>query len=107
MMLEPDGARRHDSAMRSRTAAAVALLLAASPSCTKLRKPKIALLLPEAKTARYETQDRPHFETKVQALCPECEVIYGNAGQDASKQQAQAEAALTNGAKVLVVDPVD
>ena len=62
---------------------------------------------PETKTARYETQDRPHFEAKVKALCPDCEIIYSNADQDAAKQQQQAEAALTNGAKVLVLDPVD
>ncbi|MDY7230360.1 sugar ABC transporter substrate-binding protein [Hyalangium rubrum] len=68
---------------------------------------KIALLLPESKTARYESHDRPHFERKVKELCPECEVIYSNADQDAAKQQSQAEAALTNGAQVLVLDPVD
>ncbi|HET6951978.1 MAG TPA: sugar ABC transporter substrate-binding protein [Acidimicrobiales bacterium] len=68
---------------------------------------KIALLLPETKTARYETQDRPLFEAKVEELCAECEILYSNADQDASKQQSQAEAALTNGADVLVLDPVD
>jgi D-xylose transport system substrate-binding protein len=68
---------------------------------------KIALLLPESKTARYESHDRPHFERKVKELCPDCEVIYSNADQDAAKQQNQAEAALTNGAQVLVLDPVD
>ncbi len=68
---------------------------------------KIALLLPETKTARYETQDRPLFEAKVKALCSNCQVLYSNADQDASKQQSQAEAALTNGADVLVLDPVD
>jgi D-xylose transport system substrate-binding protein len=68
---------------------------------------KIALLLPESKTARYESQDRPHFESKVAALCKSCKIIYSNADQDASKQQQQAEAALTQGAKVLVLDPVD
>lgn len=67
----------------------------------------IAFLLPETKTARYESHDRPHFERKVKALCPECAVIYSNADQDAAKQQNQAEAALTNDAKVLVLDPVD
>jgi D-xylose transport system substrate-binding protein len=66
-----------------------------------------ALLLPENKTARYESQDKPLFEQKLKALCPNCKVIYSNAEQDASKQQAQAEAAITNGAKVLVLDPVD
>jgi D-xylose transport system substrate-binding protein len=34
-------------------------------------------------------------------------VIYSNADQDAAKQQSQAEAALTEGAKVMVLDPVD
>ena len=68
---------------------------------------KIALLLPETKTTRYEAQDRPLFEAKVKALCPSCQLIYSNADQDASKQQDQADAALTNGAKVMVLDPVD
>jgi D-xylose transport system substrate-binding protein len=68
---------------------------------------KIALLLPESKTARYESQDRPNFERKLKEICPSCSIIYSNADQDAAKQQQQAEAAITNGAKVLVLDPVD
>lgn len=68
---------------------------------------KIALLLPESKTARYESQDRPNFVKKAKALCSGCQIIYSNADQDAAKQQQQAEAALTKGAKVLVLDPVD
>jgi D-xylose transport system substrate-binding protein len=68
---------------------------------------KIALLLPETKTTRYESADRPYFTQKVQAICPSCQIIYSNADQDASKQQSQAEAAITQGAKVLVLDPVD
>src|SRR5262245_28587300 len=67
----------------------------------------IALLLPESKTARYESQDRPNFEKKVKELCSDCPIIYSNADQDAAKQQQQAEAAITKGAKVLVLDPVD
>jgi len=68
---------------------------------------KIALLLPETKTARYETQDRPLFEAKVKELAPDATILYSNANQDATEQQSQADAALTNGAQVLVVDPVD
>src|SRR5450756_2090640 len=68
---------------------------------------KIALLLPETKTARYETQDKPLFEAKVKALAPNAEILYSNANQDAAEQQSQADAALTNGANVLVLDPVD
>jgi D-xylose transport system substrate-binding protein len=68
---------------------------------------KIAFLLPESKTARYETQDKPLFQAKVKALCSSCQIVYSNADQDASKQQQQAEAALTQGVKVMVLDPVD
>jgi len=68
---------------------------------------KIALLLPENETPRYETNDRPDFEKAVEKQCEDCEVLYSNAGGDAQKQQSQAEAALTQGAEVLVVDPQD
>jgi D-xylose transport system substrate-binding protein len=70
-------------------------------------QPRIALLLPESKTARYESHDRPLFERKVDELCPACNVLYFNANQDVSLQQNQAEAAMTSGATVLVLDPVD
>jgi D-xylose transport system substrate-binding protein len=69
--------------------------------------PSIALLLPESKTPRYESQDRPHFEQTVNQLCRNCKILYSNANQDPATQQNQADAALTNGAKVLVLDPVD
>lgn len=112
------------SSPRSRAARAgtcLALLLAVA-GCKSDKKPeegsgapapapaaalKIALLLPESKTSRYESQDRPNFERKMKALCPDCQLLYSNADQNAAKQQDQAEAALTNGAKVLVLDPVD
>lgn len=67
----------------------------------------IALLLPENETPRYESDDRPDFEKAVEKMCSECTVKYFNAGGDAEKQQSQAEAALTQGASVLVVDPMD
>jgi D-xylose transport system substrate-binding protein len=67
----------------------------------------IAWLLPESKTARYESQDNPNFQREVRSLCSDCEIIYSNADQDAAKQQQQAEAAITQGAEVMVLDPVD
>jgi D-xylose transport system substrate-binding protein len=70
-------------------------------------RPAIALLLPESKTARYETQDRRRFEGRVRQLCPACRLLAANANQDAAVQQSQAEAALSNGMDVLVLDPVD
>ena len=67
----------------------------------------IALLLPETKTTRYEEQDRPNFERRVKELCADCEIVYANADQDPAKQQQQAEAAITKGAKVIVISAVD
>jgi D-xylose transport system substrate-binding protein len=64
-------------------------------------------MLPETQTARYETQDRPLFEQKVQELCPDCDILYQNADQDPTKQQSQVEAAVTEGVDVIVLDPVD
>ena len=47
------------------------------------------------------------FEAAVKADCPDCEVLYSNANQDAAKQQQQAEAAITQGADVIVMSAVD
>ncbi|MFS0866943.1 substrate-binding domain-containing protein [Microbacterium sp. 179-B 1A2 NHS] len=66
----------------------------------------IALLLPDKKTARYETFDRPVFEERIAEL-GDWSVLYTNADQDAARQQQQAESALAAGAEVLVLDPVD
>lgn len=68
---------------------------------------KIGILLPESKTTRYESFDKPYMEAKLKELCPKCEILYQNADQDSAKQQSQAEAMLTQGAKVLILDPVD
>jgi D-xylose transport system substrate-binding protein len=69
--------------------------------------PKVALLLPESKTSRYEAHDRPEFEKKVEEICEDCEIIYSNANQSTSEQQSQGEAAITQGANVIVLDAVD
>ena len=86
---------------------AVAATAARSASGEASLSGKVALLLPETKTTRYETADRPYFEAEMKALAPKVEIIYSNADQDASRQLSQAEAAITNGAKVMVLDPVD
>lgn len=68
---------------------------------------QIAFLMPDLASTRYEEQDRPLFEAKMAELCPACEVIYANADADAAQQQQQADSALSQGADVLVLDPVD
>jgi D-xylose transport system substrate-binding protein len=68
---------------------------------------KIGLLLPDSVTPRYENDDKPFFTAKIKSLCPDCTVLYADASGDAAKQQQQAESMLTEGAKVLVLDPFD
>ncbi len=67
----------------------------------------IALLLPESQTTRYETFDKPLFEAKVAELCEDCEVLYYNADQDEAKQTQQVDTAISEGASVIVLDPVN
>ncbi|WP_194411085.1 sugar ABC transporter substrate-binding protein [Microbacterium cremeum] len=106
--------RRPASLRRAAAAASVVLLAAgALAACTGSPAPgasprddTIALLLPDANTARYETFDRPLFEARVAEL-GDYDVLYANADQDAAKQQQQAESALAAGAGVLVISAVD
>jgi D-xylose transport system substrate-binding protein len=90
------------------TVATAALTASALVGCvsTDPGAVKIALLLPDAKTARYETFDKPYFTDRIDEL-GDFDILYSNADQDASKQQSQAEAALASGVSVLVLDPVD
>lgn len=68
----------------------------------------IGILMPESKTSRYETFDRPLLTQRLQQLCPKCKVLYQNAGQDTTAQQNQAEALVTGGGvRVLILDAVD
>ena len=68
---------------------------------------KIAFLLPDTQSTRYEGQDAPLFAAKVKSLCSDCTIDYRNAHGDASAQLTEAQSALAGGAGVLVLDPVD
>ncbi|MFJ2806601.1 substrate-binding domain-containing protein [Kitasatospora sp. NPDC087271] len=68
---------------------------------------QIALLLPEARTTRYEQFDRPLIEKRIKELAPDTQIDYYNADQDAAVQQTQIDAAVKKGAKVLILDAVD
>lgn len=67
----------------------------------------IALMLPEHSSTRYEDKDRPYFEAALKILCPNCKMLYANADNDPVAQQDEANSFITQGAKVLVVDPLD
>lgn len=66
----------------------------------------IAWISPDAtSSARWEEKDRPAFEKAVKELEPDAKVIASTADSDATMLQ-QAEAAVTQGATVLVVNPI-
>jgi D-xylose transport system substrate-binding protein len=69
---------------------------------------KIAFLMPCSTCAdRFEKQDKPLFIQAVKALNPSIQVIANNAQGSSATQLAQTEAALTNGANVIVISPLD
>lgn len=68
---------------------------------------KIAFLMPDEASTRYEQHDHPGFVAELKKVCPGCTPLYNNADADASKQQQQFDSALAQGAKVIVLDPVD
>lgn len=67
----------------------------------------VGLLLPDLYTARYEAFDYPYFEEALEEQCPNCEFSYANADGEVDEQQTQAQAMLTDGIDVLVLDAVD
>jgi D-xylose transport system substrate-binding protein len=69
--------------------------------------PLVALLLPSNTEPRWEGSDKPIFTKTLKKLVPGVQVDSLNALNDPAKQQAQAEAELAKGAKVLVVAAVD
>ncbi|WP_067619613.1 sugar ABC transporter substrate-binding protein [Alicyclobacillus acidiphilus] len=82
--------------------------LTSTVSAKSTAKVTIALLLPDTTSSpRYETEDKPDFTADVKKLDPNATVDYQNAQGDTNTQLQQAESAISNGAKVLVVDPID
>jgi D-xylose transport system substrate-binding protein len=67
----------------------------------------VAFLMPDTGSTRYELHDRPGFEAKLKELCPDCKPLYNNADASADKQSQQFNSAIAQGAKLIVLDPVD
>jgi D-xylose transport system substrate-binding protein len=69
-------------------------------------KPKVAVLLPDSKSSvRWETVDRPLLQKALEDGGVEANIT--NAEGDKSTQQQQAEQAITNGAKVILLVNLD
>jgi D-xylose transport system substrate-binding protein len=67
----------------------------------------VAFLMPDQGSTRYEQHDYPGFKAEMAKLCPSCTVIYQNANADVALQQQQFNSVIAQGAKVIVLDPVD
>jgi len=67
----------------------------------------VAFLMPDQASTRYEEHDFPGFKAEMKKLCSECKVIYQNANGDVALQQQQFNSVITQGAKIIVLDPVD
>ena len=74
---------------------------------TGVANAKVAFLMPDEASTRYEEHDRPGFVAEMTKLCPSCTVLYQNADGDPSRQQQQFNSVISQGAKAIVIDPVD
>ena len=97
------------STLKTPVAAAFALGLlgAAGASAATVTNATVAFLMPDQSSTRYEEHDHPGFVAQMQKLCPTCKVLYQNADGDASRQQQQFNSVVSQGAKAIVLDPVD
>lgn len=96
-------------AWKSAGAAALTLSLLSGTSAfaAPVTDATVAFLMPDQASTRYEQHDYPGFAAEMKKLCPGCKVIYQNADADASRQQQQFNSVISQGAKAIVLDPVD
>ncbi|KAB0682780.1 sugar ABC transporter substrate-binding protein [Aureimonas leprariae] len=92
---------------RSAGLAALGLTLLAGAAHAQGASGTVAFLMPDQGSTRYEEHDFPGFQAEMKKLCPDCEVVYQNADADIAKQQQQFNSVISQGAKVVVLDPVD
>ena len=88
-------------------ALALSLLGGTSAFAQSVSGATVAFLMPDQASTRYEEHDHPGFVAEMSKLCPTCKVLYQNADANASRQQQQFNSVISQGAKVIVLDPVD
>ncbi|QPC95549.1 sugar ABC transporter substrate-binding protein [Mesorhizobium sp. INR15] len=94
---------------KSTGAAALALCLLSGTAAfaAPVTDATVAFLMPDQASTRYEQHDYPGFVAEMKKLCPGCKVLYQNADADVSRQQQQFNSVISQGAKAIVLDPVD
>jgi D-xylose transport system substrate-binding protein len=93
--------------IRSMLLATVGLAAMVSGSALAQEGATVAFLMPDQASTRYEEHDYPGFKAEMAKLCASCTVIYQNANADVALQQQQFNSVIAQGAKVIVLDPVD
>src|SRR6201996_1154309 len=88
-------------------ASALTLSMLGSTAAFAAPSGTVAFLMPDQASTRYEQHDFPGFKAEMNKLCPDCKVLYQNANADVSTQQQQFNSVIAQGAKVIVLDPVD
>jgi D-xylose transport system substrate-binding protein len=88
-------------------ASALALILMSGTAAIAAPSGTVAFLMPDQGSTRYEQHDFPGFKAEMNKLCPDCKVLYQNANGDVSQQQQQFNSVISQGAMVIVLDPVD
>src|ERR1700712_3827116 len=88
-------------------ASALTLSLMSATAAMAATSGTVAFLMPDQASTRYEQHDFPGFKAEMARLCPDCKVLYQNANADVATQQQQFNSVIAQGAKVVVLDPVD
>jgi D-xylose transport system substrate-binding protein len=68
---------------------------------------RVAFMMPDLITPRWDAQDKLVFEQEAKKACSDCKVTYYNAKGDADTQLSQVQAAIANGVDVIVLAPTD
>ncbi|WP_412050071.1 sugar ABC transporter substrate-binding protein [Hoeflea sp. Naph1] len=93
--------------MTRTTLLAAASTLVAAMFATPVYAQTVAFLMPDQASTRYEEHDWPGFQAAMAKACPDCTLIYQNGNADVALQQQQFNSVITQGATVVVLDPVD
>ena len=88
-------------------ASALSLSLLSGTAALARTSGTVAFLMPDQASTRYEQHDYPGFKAEMKKLCADCKVLYQNANADVAQQQQQFNSVISQGAKVIVLDPVD
>lgn len=88
-------------------ATTAALFLTVSTAGIAAAQTTIAFLMPDQASTRYEERDWPGFQAAMADLCADCTLIYQNGNADVALQQQQFNSVIAQGAKIVVLNPVD